>query len=76
MKIDRSSPFVLFLILGFIAAPSSADVTANATAHDALPAAIVGEAPELTGVAINYFSVDIESQGYLAIPSGEPPFGW
>ena len=75
MKIDRLSLAVLFLTLGFVALPSSAEITMSATADDALPAAIVGEAPELAGVSVGYFSADAKSQGYLAIPRGDGPFG-
>ncbi len=75
MKIDRLSLPVLFLAFGFVALPSNAEVTMNATADDALPAAIVGEAPELAGEDLSYFSANAKSQGYLAIPSGDGPFG-
>ena len=48
MKIVRLNLSVLFLAFGFVALPSNAEITMNATADDALPAAIVGEAPEVT----------------------------
>ncbi|MCZ6616872.1 MAG: dienelactone hydrolase family protein [Gammaproteobacteria bacterium] len=75
MKIDRLSQSLLFLGFCFIASPSGAEVTMSATAEDALPAAIVGEAPELAGEAIGYFAGDVKASGYLAIPSGEGPHG-
>ncbi len=75
MKIDRLSLSVLFLALGFVALTSSAEITMSATPDDALPAAIVGEAPELAGEDVSYFFADANSQGYLAIPSGDGPFG-
>ena len=74
MKIDRSSLSLLFLTFGF-SLPTSADVLINATAHDALPAAIIGEAPELAGNSVGYFSADAKAQGYLAIPSTDGPHG-
>lgn len=75
MKIDRLSLAVLLLAFGFVALPSNAEITMNATADDALPAAIIGEAPELAGEAVSYFSANAKSLGYLAIPRGDGPFG-
>ena len=75
MKIVRLNLSVLFLAFGFLALPSNSEITMNATAHDALPAAIVGDAPELAGKAVSYFSANAKSQGYLAIPRGDGPFG-
>jgi carboxymethylenebutenolidase len=42
---------------------------------DDLPAAILGNAPPLQGESIAYFSEDPAVRGYLALPSGEGPFG-
>lgn len=75
MNIDRKRLALLFLTLAWVVVPATAEVTMNATANDALPAAIIGEAPDLAGESVGYFSADAMAQGYLAIPSGQGPFG-
>ena len=39
-----------------------------------VPAAIMGEAPPLSGQAVQYFDQDNRARGYLAVPEGEGPF--
>lgn len=75
MNIDRKRLALLFLTLAWVVVPATAEVTMNATANDALPAAIIGEAPDLAGESVGYFSADAMAEGYLAIPSGQGPFG-
>jgi len=45
-----------------------------ATAPDALPAAILGEAPPLGGFDVAYDVANPASTGYLALPDGDGPF--
>ncbi len=45
------------------------------TADDELPAAILGQAGPPAGRALAYFPEDAATQGYLAVPAGEGPFG-
>ncbi len=75
MKIDRLSLSLPFLLFAFVAVTANAEMTLSATADDALPPAIVGEAPELSGQMLGYFSADDQVQGYLAVPDGEGPHG-
>lgn len=75
MKIDRLSLSLPFLLFAFVAVTANAEMTLSATADDALPPAIVGEAPELSGQMLGYFSADGQVQGYLAVPDGEGPHG-
>lgn len=75
MKIDRLSLSLPFLLFAFVAVTANAEMTLSATADDALPPAIVGEAPELSGQMLGYFSADDQAQGYLAVPDGEGPHG-
>ncbi|CAN5663710.1 hypothetical protein BH23GEM11_BH23GEM11_03090 [soil metagenome] len=49
-------------------------VTMAATAPDALPAALLGEAPPLGGFDVTYDPANAASTGYLALPAGEGPF--
>jgi carboxymethylenebutenolidase len=49
-------------------------VTFFPTADDALPAALLGEAPPLAGAPVNYDPGNPASTGYLALPPGEGPF--
>lgn len=75
MKIDRLNLSLPFLLFAFVAVTANAEMTLSATADDALPPAIVGEAPELSGQMLGYFSADDQVQGYLAVPDGEGPHG-
>lgn len=75
MKIDHLSLSLPFLLFAFVAVTANAEMTLSATADDALPPAIVGEAPELSGQMLGYFSADDQAQGYLAVPDGEGPHG-
>jgi len=75
MKIDRLRLSLPFLLFAFVAVTANAEMTLSATADDALPPAIVGEAPELSGQMLGYFSADDQVQGYLAVPDGEGPHG-
>ena len=75
MKIDRLNLSLPFLLFAFVAVTANAEMTLSATADDALPPAIVGEAPELSGQMLGYFSADDQAQGYLAVPDGEGPHG-
>jgi carboxymethylenebutenolidase len=54
--------------------PQEPRVTMAATAPDALPAAILGEAPPLGGFDVTYHDANRASTGYLALPDGEGPF--
>jgi carboxymethylenebutenolidase len=70
-----SAPVALLaLVLGglteFAAEPALAP-----TQGDELPAAVLGKAPPLRGESVAYFSGDPAVRGYLALPSGEGPFG-
>lgn len=49
-------------------------IPAAPTAMDALPAAVLGNAPPLGGTAVGYFPSSPETRGYLAVPEGEGPF--
>ncbi len=75
MNIDRLNLSLPFLLFAFVAVTANAEMTLSATADDALPPAIVGEAPELSGQMLGYFSADDQVQGYLAVPDGEGPHG-
>lgn len=44
------------------------------TADDELPPAIVGAEQDMRGMSVQYIDSDEETQGYLAVPSGEGPF--
>jgi carboxymethylenebutenolidase len=44
------------------------------TTGDALPPALLGEAPPLGGIQVNYDPSNPASTGYLALPEGEGPF--
>jgi len=56
-------------------APSAeATVSMAATAEGELPAAVLGEAPPLAGVDVQYVPGDSRTEGYLAVPDGEGPF--
>lgn len=56
------------------AAMTEATVSTEATAEGELPPAIVGEAPPLEGVDVEYVPGDTLSVGYLAVPDEEGPF--
>jgi carboxymethylenebutenolidase len=61
------------------AAPESAAVEGprvalDPTAPDALPRALIGEAPALGGTSVEYFAADPAARGYLAVPEGNGPF--
>jgi len=45
------------------------------TAADEMPAAIQGKAPSPRGQDVQYVSGDDQTKGYLAVPSGDGPFG-
>lgn len=46
-------------------------ITIAPTADDALPAALLGTAPEPQGQTLNYLPDDAETTGYLAVPEGD-----
>lgn len=55
--------------------PSDADATSSvAEPVSLLPAAILGEAAAPQGEAVQYWSTDPSTVGYLAVPEGEGPF--
>lgn len=54
-------------------AADATSVPASATG-EALPAALLGNAPPLSGEAVDYTTADPASRGYLAVPEGEGPF--
>lgn len=59
---------------GAAAAPDGPRIPVVPTGPDALPPAIVGEAPPPRGVDIHYVEGDSATTGYLAVPEGEGPF--
>ncbi len=60
------------LLLAAIAVCMPAFSSAAAPAE--LPPAVLGGAGPLTGSAVNYYSADLDSEGYLALPEGAGPF--
>jgi carboxymethylenebutenolidase len=54
--------------------PHEPRITLEATGPDALPAALLGEAPPLGGFDVAYDPANPASTGYLALPDGEGPF--
>jgi carboxymethylenebutenolidase len=80
----RHLAFVVPLALAFGALPGLAAEPMRAkpkgpapapTQGDELPAAVLGEAPAPLGETVEYFPGDPAARGYLAVPSGEGPFG-
>ncbi len=55
------------------APPAEARIPLSPTG-DALPAALLGEAPPLGGTPVNYDPANPASMGYLAVPEGDGPF--
>lgn len=55
-------------------AAESPRIPLNPTAADALPPAVLGNAPPLGGTTVEYFPADPATRGYLAVPEGEGPF--
>ena len=56
-------------------AASKAAGSLAATEGDELPAAVLGGAPAPLGENVAYFPGDPAARGYLAVPSGQGPFG-
>ncbi|MHC4452714.1 MAG: dienelactone hydrolase family protein, partial [Planctomycetota bacterium] len=84
MRSVRHPAFVVSLALtlsalpGLAAEPVAAKPKGPApapTQGDELPAAVLGEAPAPLGETVGYFPGDPAARGYLAVPSGEGPFG-
>lgn len=63
----------LFWLLALTAGSASAEIPFAPTAIDALPPAILGQAPALGGTDVTYFEADPKALGYLAVPDSPGP---
>jgi carboxymethylenebutenolidase len=61
-------PYLVLLLFAFIGTCFS-----NENTDDMLPSSIIGNAGPLQGEAVNYFTSNKLTQGYLAIPEGPGP---
>ena len=66
---------IRYILLLLFSSSAVAEITVDPTPRDELPAAIIGEAGPLQGSALNYYSANPATTGYLAVPESKAKKG-